>query len=945
MLEETILDLIIAIYTCIAAFVVAYAFIKKRSLLPWMIGSAQFAVGAIFLYLQDLNSIYRLIGNLFYLITVLIFISAVSYEYYTLFLKHKLIDRTNFSILVLLLSSATIVLISVQIVIMILLLLSIGMLLRIYVKKRNIIYAFMILTLTSAILTNIATILNFYEITGSWELSYVGNFATVSFLLTTGLAAPIETKLEESEKKYRDLFNNATSGIAYHELMFNNDGTPIDYKITDVNPQYERILSLKKQDVINKLATMVYQVESAPYLDIYSKVAETLEPNSFETYYSPLDKHFRISVISSKKNNFITVFDDITEQKLSKQKLKETESTFQNIIENITDIIIVTGYNRENIYTSPQVTKKLGWTNILQNPLFEIIYPDDRKKLIKMYEESIRKREVLNKNEIEIRLRNTKGEYIWFAGTTNDYYDELGQKVGYITSLRDIDKRKQTEQLLKESEEKYKRIIENTTDVIVVTNFKGKHIYISPQYFNLLGYSEEEAGRIMFELIHPDDRERMIQYYKESIGEKKDLKLGEIEQRWRHKDGHYIWVSTITKNYNNEKGEMIGWITSIRSISERKLAEQKLKDSEQKYRSLFDGANDAIFVTEGEKIIDANIMAVNIFGYEDISEFIGLTPWDISPLNQPDGKNSRKQGLKLGQKALDGEPQRLYWQHKKKDGALIDTEISMSKILIEEKSYIQAIIRDITEKMEAERLILEENKKLLELHETRKDLITRISHELKTPLTSLYGVVQTLLFRETDKLNDDLLYFLNIAHHGAVRLKELIDNLLDVSRLESKKLILVKKEESIVKIIEDCVAEMTYMANQRGISLNTSLPEILTFYVDKFRLEQAITNIISNAIKNTPHGGKVDISLKEQNNSIEISVVDNGVGITENEMKKIFEKFGKIERYGMGLDVDIEGSGLGLFISKEIIDLHGGQILIESEGRNKGTKAKIQLNK
>ena len=511
--------------------------------------------------------------------------------------------------------------------------------------------------------------------------------------------------------------------------------------------------------------------------------------------------------------------------------------------------------------------------------------------------------------------------------------------------MRDIDKRKQTEQLLKESEEKYKRIIENTTDVIVVTNFKGKHIYISPQYFNLLGYLEEEADKVMFELIHPDDRERMIKYFKESLKEKKDLEIGEIEQRWRHKDGHYIWGSTKTNSYSNEKGEVIGWITSIRDISERKLAEQKLKDSEQKYRSLFDGANDAIFVTEGEQIIDANIMAVNMFGYEDNSELIGLTPWDISPLNQPDGKNSRKHGLKLGQMALDGEPQRLYWQHKKKDGTLFDTEISMSRILVEEKSYLQATIRDITEKMEAERLILEENKKLLELHETRKDLITRISHELKTPLTSLYGVFQTLLFREKDKLDDEALYFLNMAYHGAIRLKELINNLLDVSRLELKKLILVKQEESIVEIIKECVAEMTYMANQRGISLNTSLPEILTFHVDKFRLEQVITNIISNAIKNTPQGGKVDISLKEHSNNIEISVEDNGVGITENEMKKIFEKFGKIERYGMGLDVDIEGSGLGLFISKEIMDLHGGQILIESEGRNKGTMTKIQLNK
>ncbi len=945
MLEEQILDLIIAIYTCIATIVFGYAFIKKRDLLPWMIGCIQFAVGSIFVYLQEFNSYFRLIGNVFYLIAVLIFISAVSYEYYTLFLKQKPRIRKNFSILVLILSSNTITLISIQIAILIILVSTLGMLLRIYIKKRNVTYAFMFLTLTSAIITIIATILYYYEITGSWELSYVGNFSTVSFLLTIGLAAPVEKQLEGSEKKYRDLFNGATSGIAYHKIVLDHNKIPIDYILTDVNPQFEQILALKRKDVISKPATEVYQLKSAPYLDVYSKVAMTLEPYSFETYFPPMNKHFRISVISSEKNKFITVFDDITEQKQSKQKLIEAESTFQNIVENTSDILIVTGYNQEHLYISPQLTKKLGWTNIQPKILLEIIHPDDRKKLLEMYEESLKEREVLIKDEIEFRIRNIKGEYVWFTGTTNDYYDEQNQKAGYITSLRDINKRKQTEQLLEESEKKYKRIIENTTDIILVTSFEGNHLYISPQYTNLLGYTEEEANKIMFELIHPEDREVLLEFYKKSIKEKKIIGPSEIEQRWRHKDGHYIWVATISNSYNNDNGEMIGWITSVRDISERKLAEEKLRDSEQKYRSLFDGANDAIFVTEGENIIDANTMAVKMFGYQDISEFTGLTPWDISPKKQPDGKNSRKEGLRFGQKALDGEPQRVYFQHKKRDGTLFDTEISVSRIFFEDKFYVQAIIRDITEKMEAERLILEENKKLLELHETRKDLITRISHELKTPLTSLYGVVQILLFKEKAKLNDDILYYLNIAYHGAIRLKELIDNLLDVSRLESKKLVLEKKEENLGKIVGDCVAEMTYMANQRQISLNTTLPEFLTINVDKFRLEQAITNIISNAIKNTPKGGRVNISLKEQMDHIEIIVEDNGVGITENEMNKIFEKFGKIERYGMGLDVDIEGSGLGLYISNEIVELHGGKILVESEGRNKGAVVKIQLFK
>ena len=113
--------------------------------------------------------------------------------------------------------------------------------------------------------------------------------------------------------------------------------------------------------------------------------------------------------------------------------------------------------------------------------------------------------------------------------------------------------------------------------------------------------------------------------------------------------------------------------------------------------------------------------------------------------------------------------------------------------------------------------------------------------------------------------------------------------------------------------------------------------------MDKIRLQQVITNILSNAIKNTPMNGSFCISLVHNLEHIDIQIRDSGVGLTEKEKELLFEKFGKIERYGMDLGVDIEGSGLGLYIAKEIVELHGGQILVESEGRNKGALFTIRL--
>jgi signal transduction histidine kinase len=138
---------------------------------------------------------------------------------------------------------------------------------------------------------------------------------------------------------------------------------------------------------------------------------------------------------------------------------------------------------------------------------------------------------------------------------------------------------------------------------------------------------------------------------------------------------------------------------------------------------------------------------------------------------------------------------------------------------------------------------------------------------------------------------------------------------------------------------------MIYLISSRQLTLKLNLPDIIYHEVDKLRIRQVIANIISNAIKNTPTGGAIYISANENPEYLDIQIRDMGVGLTHKEKEKLFEKFGKIERYGKGLDVDIEGSGLGLFISKHIVNLHNGEILVESEGRNKGATFTIRLYK
>ena len=189
----------------------------------------------------------------------------------------------------------------------------------------------------------------------------------------------------------------------------------------------------------------------------------------------------------------------------------------------------------------------------------------------------------------------------------------------------------------------------------------------------------------------------------------------------------------------------------------------------------------------------------------------------------------------------------------------------------------------------------------------------------------------------------DALEFIELINRGGKRLKLLVDNLLDASRIDSDKLRLNLQSENIAQIIRDTRNEIRYLAHKRNLILEQHLPETINIVIDKLRIEQVVTNLISNAIKNTPRKGIISLVLEDRPDSILFKVTDSGIGLNEKEMDKLFKKFGKIERVGPKMDIDIEGSGLGLYISKEIIDLHGGNIWVESEGRNKGATFYFKL--
>jgi signal transduction histidine kinase len=212
LIDETILNLIIAFYAILANFVFAISCRHRRDLLLWLIGTTTFAIGAVFIYLQTNGAIFYTLGNLFYLLSILFLNVFISKEYYQVFLKKEESYDSHTSRIkqtVILLSIVTITVITIQITLVIISFLAIFMLLRIYLRKRTITRLFMFLTILTGVLTLILKILYNAHIEEAWELSYFTNILVVSFLLITGLAAPIEDRITKSEAKYFEAYNQA----------------------------------------------------------------------------------------------------------------------------------------------------------------------------------------------------------------------------------------------------------------------------------------------------------------------------------------------------------------------------------------------------------------------------------------------------------------------------------------------------------------------------------------------------------------------------------------------------------------------------------------------------------------------------------------------------------------------------------------------------------------
>jgi PAS domain S-box-containing protein len=471
------------------------------------------------------------------------------------------------------------------------------------------------------------------------------------------------------------------------------------------------------------------------------------------------------------------------------------------------------------------------------------------------------------------------------------------------------------EQALSESEERFRTLVNTSTDAIISTNSEGKIAMWNQGAENIFGYTAEEVQGRSLSLIMP---EHLYENHEAGITRvitSRESKLaGEtVELTGKRKDDTEFPVELSLSIW--EVGQETFFTGIIRDISERKHIEDALQQSEKRFRSIFEGVDDAIFVEsmKGE-ILDVNDRACEMFGWTH-EEFVTKTVSDLVPVGQI-AVIPEEMGEDIPEIPIET-------VNIRSNGEEFPVEITARLQTIGDEEVMLAVVRDITERKEAEEVLEGYRSELERSNESLEQFAYVASHDLQEPLRMISSFMELLSAQYAEQLDENAQEYIDFAVDGAQRMQRLVLNLLTFSRVGTR-------GKSFEKIECEDVLEISLtnlkvaLEESAAVVTHDPLPVVMA---DEDQLAQLFQNLIGNAIKFIEEGPpKVHIGVSEGKGFHRFSIQDNGIGIAPENLERIFgasQRLHSIDEY--------PGTGLGLAICKKIVERHGGRIWVESE--------------
>ena len=522
--------------------------------------------------------------------------------------------------------------------------------------------------------------------------------------------------------------------------------------------------------------------------------------------------------------------------------------------------------------------------------------------------------------------------------------DAQGDITGAITSFVDISDRKQAEAATRHSEENYRLLVEGATGFAIIRlELDGRVSMWNVGAERMLGYRDEEIlGQHFTIFFTPEDQ--AAGRPERELATARAVEKGDDDNWLVRKDGSRFWASGATTALRDEAGNLRGYAKIVRDMSTRREADERLRASESRKSAILEGALDGIITMDHEgKVVDFNPAAEAMFGIRR-EEIVGQV---MAEKLIPERLRSRHDaGLAHYLDTEEGPvlKQRIEVPALHAKGHEFTIELSINRIPEVEPPMFTATLRDITERKNGEEALRRAVDVAERASRAKDDFLAALSHELRTPLTPVLLAAADL--RDDGRLPADLREQLSMMERNIALEARLIDDLLDLTSITRGKLQLRPQRCDTHALIGLAIAIVQPEASAKEITLARMLDAPHSGLVaDPARFQQVIWNLLRNAVKFTPHGGRISIRTRDEKTPggarwLRIEVVDSGIGIDPAQVDNIFAPF---DQGGLTGDHRYGGLGLGLAIARSVVELHGGRISAHSEGTDRGATFVVEL--
>lgn len=604
---------------------------------------------------------------------------------------------------------------------------------------------------------------------------------------------------------------------------------------------------------------------------------------------------------------------DISEQVQAGELAASTARTNQMLMDRSLDVICTFDREGRFVHVGAACERVWGYTakELLGRELLDIVEPADLEKTARAEREARRGASRARFENRMIRKDGTIVEMLWsyswsagdglLFGVGRDVTEEKATRRALVSGLNSV----------KRSERRLAAFVRATSLIVWTLDESGRLIELSDAFSEMTGKTADELRGSGWEaLIHPGDRDRVMRTWKQRVAEKKAI---DLEYRVCLKDGTYRWVSARKVPVFDTDGRLLEWIGTCTDINDK-------KEAEERYRTIVDTAHEGVWLIDAHaRTTFVNARMADMLGYSK-DELLGRRFFDF--VLQED----RTEASRRFNRRSEGTSETYELRFRHKGGSTLWLLISGSPFYDAADTFTGALgmVTDISMRKQHEKTLIEAKETAEDLARMKSALLTNLSHEIRTPVTAILGIAQIVAEDSPEPMQE----YVELIESNVARLEETLDAVRDLTALENESFDLNPESFDVVAHVRELVRHFDKRANEKGLNLQLDRAESPLFAtVDRHAFDGVVTRLLSNSVKFT-HQGDVTVRIVREADELQVSVSDTGIGIGETFLSRLFNDF---EQESDGLARDYEGSGLGLSITKRLVDRMGGRIAVRSE--------------